>query len=119
MRPREEWNQALQATEQCVPIERLDALTASDREHVAHCARCEAEIALWNEFENGQTAASEAPAVESIVRSLQPKTAKVVDVASRRGPRLRMMAIAAMLIVIAGAGYVIENREPSVNVAIR
>lgn len=119
MNARDEWKRDLQRTGECVPVERFEALAAADRAHIGQCARCEAEIALWKEFQEGVTSAEDAPAVEAITRALRPSSAQAVDLTTRRrGSRLQWMALAATLVIAVGIGYFVQNREPSVNVAI-
>ncbi|HEX9164166.1 MAG TPA: hypothetical protein VF980_20860 [Thermoanaerobaculia bacterium] len=119
------WKKELRPTTECPSIERLAGeLNAQEREHVAHCARCEAEVALWNEFRDGAITIEEAPVVrwvsDEIRRRVEPARTvptNVVPLASRRPVfRPRMLAAAAMLIIAITIGYVVQNHEPSVNV---
>jgi hypothetical protein len=124
------WKRELQRTAECLPITRLSGeLTAGEQDHVAHCARCQAEQALWYEFRDSRTSLSEAAAVQWISSELRRRFAapvsgempsNVVPMAPRRKilpPRA--LAAAAMLVVALGIGYVAQNREPSVDGAIR
>lgn len=44
-----QWRDALQSGPDCVPLERMEAeLTAVEQAHVAGCARCQAELALFS-----------------------------------------------------------------------
>ena len=127
--PRNDWKRELQRTMACIPIERLgEELTASERQHLASCARCQAEMALFTEFRDGETTAAEADDVNAIVEALDVAPAlsrraqaesfrheNVISIASRR--RLvqpRLLAAAAMILVAIGVGYIIQNREPSI-----
>jgi hypothetical protein len=115
------WKRELQRTPDCPQVDRLAGnLTPAEREHVAHCARCEAEMALWEEFRDGQTSLSEAGAVQWISSELRRRmgagSSNVVPLAARRKVLPpRVLAAAAMLVVALGIGYVVENREPSIN----
>ena len=112
---RNDWKRELQPTAACIPIERLgEQLTSSESEHLATCPRCQAEMALFSEFENSETTAAEQSDVHAIVETLQPKS-NVVSIASRRRSQNRLLAIAAALVIALGIGYVVENREPSIN----
>lgn len=120
--PRSDWKRELQRTSACIPIERLgEELTASEREHLSACARCQAEVALFTEFQDGETSAAEADDVNAIVEQLNvaqaesSRHANVVSIASRRKlVQPRLLAVAAMIVVAVAIGYVMQNREPSI-----
>jgi hypothetical protein len=122
--PRNDWKQALQPAAECISIERLgETLTPAEHEHVAHCVRCQTELALLHEFTDGETAADERSAVNAIVerleRGVHAAPSNVVPLASRRSaPRSSMLAAAAMLVIAIGLGYVALNHEPAVNVTL-
>jgi hypothetical protein len=118
------WKRELQRTAECPQVDRLPGiLTLVESEHVAHCARCQAEMALWKEFRNGKTSLSEAAAVQWISSELRRRfstgsvnavPSNVVSMASRRKVLPpRALAAAAMLVVALGIGYMAQNREPS------
>ena len=51
-RERAVWKAALAPTPDCIPIEQLgESLSGAASEHLAHCPRCQAEMALWHEFQ--------------------------------------------------------------------
>jgi len=117
------WNDELGRTADCIAIERLgEQLTVREREHLAHCARCQSEMALWNEFNESEPRAEDEADVQAVVEELRRGKAgrgsNVVSIQSRRKSWMRSLAIAATLVIAVGAGYLVENREPSVNVAI-
>jgi hypothetical protein len=122
--PRTDWKNELRPTGECPAIERLTGeLTQREIEHVSHCAHCQAEMALWKEFGEGKTAPDEAAEVEWIANEVRRRRAaqssNVVSIASRRkAMQPRMLAAAAMLVIAVATGYVIQNREPSINVPL-
>jgi hypothetical protein len=120
---RTDWKNELRPTPDCIAIERLgEILTPHEREHLAHCARCQAEMALWNEFDENEVRAEDEDDVQAIVRQLRHENAagasNVVPISSRRAMWPRAFAIAASLVIVVAVGYVMQNREPSVNVPI-
>lgn len=118
------WKLELSATAECVPIERFDdTLTEQERHHIAHCARCEAEFALWEEFRDATPAADEGAAVQWIATEVARRRAGNPAVARepwfRRGWagvwRLQTLAAAAAVIVIGlTLSQLIVDREPAV-----
>lgn len=58
------WRETLATTADCVPIERLgDELTTTEQAHVAGCARCQAELALFASLDAGEPRPDEGAAV--------------------------------------------------------
>ena len=117
-------NEELQRTADCIPFERLgEQLTAAESQHLSDCSRCTAEMALYRDFDAPASNASESNDVAFIVQRLnpsQPQPSNVVSIQNRKkslGPRV--LAVAAMLIVVLGIGYFIQNREPGVDSGIR
>ncbi len=107
----------LAPTSECMAIERLgQALTDRERNHLAGCARCQSELALWREFETNEVRAEDEADVQAIVGELRrPKdAARATNVVPFRP---RMLAVAAMLVIAVAVAFLVENREPSVNVA--
>ena len=111
---RNDWKDELHRSPSCIAIERLgEQLTTSEREHLANCPRCQAEMALFTEFAEGETSATEASDVQWIVDRLHKRN--VVSIGSRRRiVQPRYLAIAATLLIAIAIGYVVENREPSI-----
>jgi hypothetical protein len=119
------WKEQLRATSQCPPIERLGGeLTLRERAHASHCARCKAEMALWEEFRSEELAADEVEAVRWISSQLgnatAAETSNVVSMLSRRpaAPNRALAAAATLAFAVAIGGYVIQNREPAIDGAL-
>jgi hypothetical protein len=102
--------QAIQPTPDCLAVERLDAsdLTTAERDHLATCARCQTELALWREFEASTPDASETAAIAGIVAGLRRQRDGKPRMVWMRG----VMAAAAALIVGLGLVYVTRDRGP-------
>lgn len=117
------WKRDLAETPECVPIERIgEPLTAEEREHVAHCARCEAETALWEEFRDATPSADEGAAVRWIAAEVARRRAGRPAPARRRstwrswlaGWQPPALAAAAVAVVALSIGYLAQDREPAV-----
>jgi hypothetical protein len=128
---RDDWKRELAATHDCVPLERFgEALTAQERDHVAHCVRCESEMALWEEFRDATPSADEGGAVQWIVADLGRRGVGSAAPAGRPSigqaarvwwaswaALLRPQALAAVagaLLAVVSIGYVLQDREPSI-----
>jgi hypothetical protein len=104
----------LQRTSECVAVERLgEVLTEAEQAHVRGCARCEAELTLWQSFDEARPAADEGAAVQWIVSEL--KRRREPD-AARRAHRgwfvwRPLVGLAAVLLAI-GGGFLFRNPEP-------
>lgn len=110
--------EALARTDECLAMERFEALDAAGSAHVASCAHCQAELALWRSFHDGTAAADEAGAADWIAAKLRRRGSKKVVAmptarAQRKGGWLPGLAAAAA--VLLGVGYLIQPREPSVH----
>ncbi len=112
------WEQSLRPTPECIAIDRLDQeLTASEREHVASCPRCQAELALLSEFTTGETASDEKEPVDWIVAELHRRgghSSNVVPIPLLR----RILVTAATLMIVVSAAYYVRTREPSIDVPL-
>ena len=111
-----QWHQAIDATPDCLPIERLMAgLTPAEQGHVDQCARCQAERALALEFEQSVPGPDEAD-VQSVVRELQQRFAATRTAAMSRRPRYLSpwLQLAAGVVLAAGLGYLVWDREPAI-----
>lgn len=120
---RSPWRDALQPGNDCIAIERLgEALTPREHAHIAQCQRCQAEMALWEEFDNPATTADESEATDWIKDELHrrnPRRGNVVRFASwKNAMRPRSLAVAATLVFAVAIGYVMQTREPSIDVQL-
>ena len=119
------WQRELQPTPDCLPFDRFgEALTAAERDHLAHCVRCETEMALWQEFRDATPRSDEGAAVQWVVAEVGRRRSSTSTTPARRpswrhwfgAPWIRPVAVAATLVVAVGVGYVLQDREPSIDV---
>jgi hypothetical protein len=116
-RGREILRNAVGMTGECVPIERFGNLTRIEQAHVAACAHCEAELVLYHRFVANEPASEEGAAVQWIATETARRRA-----VSQPGPRARwswfggrtFAALAAALIMVAGLGSLLIDRQPSI-----
>lgn len=111
------WKAELSRTAECVPIELLDAdLTSAQRFHLNHCARCQAELALWKRMQEKVQTPEEAAAVTAISKEVRRRTeaspSNIVPMPRSTSPF--MLAAAAALVIAIGIGIFVERREPSI-----
>jgi len=111
---------ALQATPECVPVERLaEALSPREQQHVDSCARCQSELALWREFEESRPSEDEGAAVQWIVAELGRRRGGEAVAAARSPfawltpPLRRWAAAAGAIAVITTGAYLMSDREPA------
>lgn len=116
-RGREILRDAVGMTADCVPIERFGNLTRAEQTHVTACAHCEAELVLYHQFVANEPAPHEGGAVQWIAAETARRRA--VEPPS---PRARwswfggrtFAALAAALIMLAGLGSLLIDRQPSI-----
>ena len=118
-RAQESLRTAIGPTEGCVPIDRFGALSEEDQRHVSECAHCEAEIALWQEFDAQIPSEDEGAAVHWIAAEITRRRATGTAPPSRparfRWFGLRGFAVvAATLTLVAALAYTARDREPVV-----
>jgi hypothetical protein len=121
--PRGEMKETLQRTPACIRIERFgEDLTQAERDHLSACARCQTELALWQEFTQSIPARDEGAAVQWIAAEVRRRRAelrpsrKFVWARDWLGP-LRspgFAAAAAALVLSIGIGHLAWDREPSI-----
>ncbi len=107
------WKRELERSRDCIAIDRFaGTLTTVERDHLAHCARCEAEIALWQQFEANEPSADEGGAVQWVAAEARRRLKAAA--ADRKASgwrewigslRPRTMAVAAALLAAAGIAY--------------
>ena len=117
---RAEVKRAMQATPGCLPLDRLgEEHSAAERQHILACAHCQAELALWREFEASPPDARDDDAVQWIVAEVKRRR-HVPRIEPRRiawGGWLDargLMAVAATLILAVAVGYLAWDRAPAV-----
>jgi hypothetical protein len=107
----------MQPTRECISVERFaEGLTPDDRDHVAGCARCQAEAALWNSVNDAAPRPDEGAAVQWIVRELQRRNQTPVVAAHAAGIGRWLswwpLSAAGALALAVTVGYVARDREP-------
>ena len=118
---RDALDRTLRPTSGCIPIERFgEAWTARENEHLTGCARCQTELALWQEFDTSTPSADEGGAVQWVVAELGRRSAQAPrTIPDRRWwwlERPRFAAAAATIAVAALIGYGLWDPEPPVRV---
>ena len=105
-----DWREALAPTPDCVDLGRLgEELTAEERAHLDTCARCQSELALFREFQNDEPSAEGEWVAGELRRrfdNVKPFRAKTWRV---------LYAAAAALVLLIGAGWWLQLREPSID----
>jgi len=107
-----------QPARECVSVDRFaEGLTSVERDHVAGCARCQTEAALWNSLNDTAPRPDEGAAVPWIVQELKRRNhtpaaaADAAGIGPWRSWRL-MSAIGAAIALVLTVGYVTRDREP-------
>ena len=116
---RDALDRTLQPTPGCIPIERFgEAWTVRENEHLTGCARCQTELALWQEFDSSTPSADEGGAVQWVVAELGRRSAQAPPpIPNRRWwwlERPRFAAAAATIGVATLIGYGLWDPEPVV-----
>lgn len=107
------WQAALAPGPECIPLERLDALTEIDRRHLETCARCRSELALWQQIDR-PASAGEADDLSWIAGETERRVrAHTLQRPTERTWRLPAWAgIAAALVLVIGAALLWIDRAP-------
>ena len=107
-RGRRDLDAALASREQCIAVERLASeLDGQELEHVASCARCRTELALYRDFENDAASAEERAASEWIVARLRRGRAGASML-----PRRWSFGLAAAALLTVGIGLLARSPAP-------
>jgi hypothetical protein len=119
---RRQWQKELEPTVDCIAIERLgDERTDRETAHLAACPRCQAELALFAEFNADSASPDEAREGQWIAaelhRRLDPQSLSPSSNVKQFRPRTRTfgaLATAAAAVIVIGTGWWM-NREPSLD----
>ncbi len=110
-----DWKEALETSPECIDIARLgEPFDERDRAHLDTCARCQAELALFREIQREDGSAKEADAARWIAEELRRRN----NVVSFRPKTWKVLYAAAVLVLVIGAGWWTQMREPSVDVPL-
>jgi hypothetical protein len=117
---RQGWQDALAPTAECIDITRFgEELDPASRAHLASCPRCQAELALFREFQAEESSDEEAAAGRWIAGELQRRLQDSGNVVPFRPKRFQALyAAAAAIVLVLGASYWMQLREPSVDPGI-
>lgn len=118
------WKAALAPSPDCIAIEKLaEPLSGADAEHLARCPRCQAELALWNGFNEPAQSAEEGAAGTWVARELRRRSAATP--ARRQAwwqrllsvPAYRLSGALAAILLLAGGIAVYNLRSRTALVA--
>lgn len=119
--PRQQWQKELAPTPDCIAVERLgDELTGRERDHLATCPRCQAELALFAEFNSESASPDEVREGQWVASELHRRFDPPSNV-KRFQPRPRAfsaLAAAAAAVIVIGTAYWMGNREPSLDMNV-
>jgi hypothetical protein len=118
---RQDWQQALAPTPECIDVVRFgEELDGAARTHLESCTRCQAELALYREMQREESTEDEAAAGQWIAGELQRRfegtstaTGNVVPFRSKFSRAL--YAAAAAIVLVIGAAFWMQLREPSID----
>jgi hypothetical protein len=106
---------ASRPTPSCIPFDRLGgALTTSEREHAAGCARCQTELTLFAEINDPAPAPGEGAAVQWVVAELRRRRSHAGSPSGWRFFRPRLVAAASTAGLVLAVGFMTWDREPPV-----
>jgi hypothetical protein len=118
---RQPWQNALQPSPDCIAIDRLGGeLSDRERDHLAKCPRCQAEMALFDAFNSESASPDEIREGRWMVSELHRRLdapSNVKPFQSRRRP-VHVLAAAAVVVIVAGAAYWMDHREPELSTGI-
>jgi hypothetical protein len=119
------WQQAVSATEDCLPLEVLERMTENNSidtkaaAHLASCPHCQTELSMLRSFETSAPSADEGAAVAWIAAQLERRNATSAKPAVPRVPfwrtmfRVPYLAGAAALVVVVALGISMHNNSGS------
>jgi hypothetical protein len=125
--PRKDWQQALVPSADCIDVTRFgEELDAAALAHVESCARCQAELALYREVTRDDSSAEEDDAARWIAGELRSRLHTPVNVTPanvtpdnvtpfRRKSLRPLYAVAAAILMVIGASYFLQLRDPSID----
>lgn len=119
------WQQALDPGPECLAPDRLEApLTATEQAHVATCARCQTELALFAAYQSDEPLEGEGLAVAWIAQkarravldgAVTPAAATAAPAAKATWGMPRWALMAASLAVVVAGGTLLWNPAAPVN----
>ena len=111
----------VEPTPDCISMDRFaEGLTPADRDHLADCARCQAEAAVWNGASDAAPRPGEAAAVQWIVEELRRRNQRPAPAPHAAGigrwlSWRPLSALAAGVALVVTLGYLTRDREPAVS----
>jgi hypothetical protein len=117
---------ALRTTPECIAASRFESpLGAADAAHLASCAHCQAELALFRSFhDTSPLAAREAADVEWLASGLRQRSApnRVAAFPTARTARAGigrfLPGLAAAAVLLVGIGFFARQREPELRTPV-
>lgn len=115
--------EALQPTPSCISVDRFGTVLSDDESrHLQDCPCCQADLALFTEFQEATPASGEGAAVQWIAAETRRRRSHGSASSDSRFVHrwgwlsLRPMAsLAATLAVVAGLSYAVWDREPELS----
>lgn len=117
--PRRDWRDQLSPAPECLTIEQLAEadLDTAARAHIAACARCEAERALWLAADSAETEPGEGAAVQWVARETRRRIFPDTEREASSGRWLRVprwaLSLAAGAAIVIGGYAVLRSPSPT------
>lgn len=115
---RRQWRRALEPGPDCVPLDRIgDELVGAEREHLAACARCQAERAVWDSVNRAATDPADVEATQWVAAETRRRVSAPAGPSRVAGRAWRVpswIGIAAGLILLAGAAVLWRDTAPGI-----
>jgi RNA polymerase sigma factor (sigma-70 family) len=124
-----QWQEELASKPDCIDLIRLgEELSAIEREHVEACPRCQTELRLFQGFHADSASPEELREGQWIAAELQrrlsPSASESPSIESRSNVRAFTsrrrtfqsfaLAAAAVIVIVIGSSYWMDNREPAI-----